>query len=46
MKQIQGGADLPYRYERPFLVEYDFSPEAGFADSNGIDKISDWDEWE
>lgn len=46
MRNFSGGVDTPHRYENPLLAEVEFSPEAGFADSNGIDKMSDWDEWD
>lgn len=46
MKKYQGGAVVSKIYESPSLTEHSVLAEAGFANSNGINDMSKWNQWE
>ena len=46
MKKYQGEAVVSKIYESPSLTEYSILAEAGFANSNGINDMSKWNQWE
>ena len=46
MKKYQGGAVVPKIYESPSLTEHSILAEAGFANSNGINDMPKWSQWE
>lgn len=46
MKKYQGGAVVSQIYESPLLTEHSILAEAGFANSNGINDMSKWNQWE
>ncbi|GEM_PF-5494347 len=46
-KTLSGGAQTSLRaYEAPELTAYALQVESGFADSNGIQDMSKWNQWE
>lgn len=46
MKKYQGGAVVSQIYESPSLTEHSILTEAGFANSNGINDMPKWSQWE
>ena len=46
MKKYQGGAVVSQIYESPSMTEHSILAEAGFANSNGINDMSKWSQWE
>ncbi len=46
MKKYQGGAVVSQIYESPSLTEHSILAEAGFANSNGINDMPKWSQWE